>query len=62
MDHIGIDVHKRIVNINALRQRWPPSRPPPSDIIAHTQTPAAPGAAATAHISGLLAGRASRPG
>src|SRR6266545_5196835 len=35
-------------NISTLRQRWLPSWPHPQDIISHTQTPAAPGAAGTA--------------
>jgi len=48
--------------MNALRHRPPRRGPRPRDITSHPQTPAAPGAAATVHISGLLAGRASRPG
>src|ERR1700730_2308280 len=39
---------QRIGNLNALRQRSPPRGPRPRDIIVHTRTLAAPGAAATA--------------
>ena len=53
----------RIANTSTLGRRARLVRgPQPPDIIAHTQTPGAPGAHATVHISGLLAGRASRPG
>jgi len=34
-------LRRRIVNMNALRQRWPPRGPRPPDIIPHTQTLAA---------------------
>src|SRR5206468_1842864 len=55
----------RIANITTLR-RWSPRRwARPPDIIAHTQTlaPRSPHEPdATVPMSGLLAGRASRPG
>src|SRR3972149_2459801 len=37
----------RVVNINALRQRWPPRGLHPRDITSHTRTQAAQGTAAT---------------
>jgi hypothetical protein len=48
--------------MNALRRRWPRPWARPRDIKCQTGTLAAPGADGTAHISDLLAGRATRPG
>jgi hypothetical protein len=59
---LGDSLFRRIANINALRRRAPPSWPRTRDIASQTRTPAGPGAAVIAHMSGLLAGRASRPG
>jgi len=46
--------------MNALRRWSPRPRPRRRDVTCQTRTPAGPGADGTAHISGLLAGRADR--
>src|SRR5215813_6291071 len=57
----GFSESQSVSNISPLRHRALPSEPRPRDIISGTRTATAPGAAATAHICGLLAGRASPP-
>jgi glucose-1-phosphate cytidylyltransferase len=51
-----------IGNFSTLRRRSPRPWPWPHDIICQTRTLAPPRADATEHMSGLLAGRANRPG